>query len=202
MSVVLTVLFIFSLYPEQGRLSTCLLQYLLYTSSQWKWLTDIRPNQVLFLFDQNVTFTLINNTKTHPCLTYLCIWWRKVTLFINDWYVFLSTLIGPLHIFKNNVGFLFVFPFGNTPVCSFSWIFFVCVCKIFTFAVEFLYPRLNLVMINSSSNKCGKMQLPKWCNPAVCLCDSCPEFCYWSNFTASAMHYKVLYWTSSFLCWW
>lgn len=33
-------------------------------------------NRVLFLFDQNVTFTLLSNTKAHPCLNYLL---QKVT---------------------------------------------------------------------------------------------------------------------------
>lgn len=62
------------------------------------------------LFDHNVTFTLLNNTMLSLILTIICKRGLAVTLFIYSSYVFLSTLIGLLHILKPMLGFCLYYP--------------------------------------------------------------------------------------------
>lgn len=123
--------------------------------------------------------------KTHPCLNCLL---QKVTCSDIIYIQFIS-----IFIYSNwSVG-IFLKPMLG--VCISQWKS-VCVqllffCNVVRFAVKFVVPlrsfMLKLVMIISSSNKSGKMCLPDWCNPAVFLYDSCPEFCSTWNLTASAI---------------
>lgn len=60
-------------------------------------------------FDRNVTFSLFDNTKIHPCFERS---FEKVPC-SDIIYVFLSTLIGLLDIFKPMLGFCLYFLMEN-----------------------------------------------------------------------------------------
>ncbi len=109
------------------------------------------------------------NTNSHYSVilvwTIFCKRWLAVTLFIESSYVFLSTLIGSLHIFKNQCW---------VSVCISQWksvsvqLLFDFCRHIVRFAVKFVVPlsilKLNLVMMNNNIH-----HLTKWQNVVAML---------------------------------
>lgn len=132
-----TVLFILSLYWEQGRFSTCLL-----SGSDW-----------LMLGQPMFSSCLIQMLHLHYSITLrpIHVWTLFCKrLFIYSSYVFYLHWLVRCIFLKAMLGCLFVyFPMQKVSVCSFSLIF----CNAVRFAVKFVVPlnsfSLNLVMINS-----------------------------------------------------